>query len=235
MFFGAKKEKLDVNSLAVVIHELKNPLSAIFGYADLLLDTEISNGLSVEQKAILVNLKAAASRTINTLRNYQSLEQLGQKIKKSELSKIKLNSLIENLVDSIWKSNNKNVTIILNLQDEDLKVLATEFHLERIISNLISNAIKFSDTGGQVDISTKKDGKYAKITIYNTGTSISKEEVKTIFHKNTRGANSVGTSGSGLGLFVAAKSAESLKARIVVKSIDEQGTSFSVILPLQRK
>ena len=217
--------------LSVAAHELKNPLSAIFGYSDVILDTSLGEGLTDEQREVVLNIRSTSARTINLIRNYEYLSSVEESDIVIPEKGTKLNEVLDDLINSLWRSYENRVEIVPDLCSEDPLVKANSFQLERVFSNLISNAIKFSPEGGKVKIASLVKGRFAQVSVFNSGSFIPHEERVSIFEKFARGAGLNNVHGSGLGLYIVKKTLSDLNARITIDSSQERGTTFTVSLP----
>jgi two-component system sensor histidine kinase BaeS len=101
-----------------------------------------------------------------------------------------------------------------------------------VITNLLSNALKFTPRGGQVGMSLSRDGGQARLEVSDTGPGISPDDQGHVFDRLWRGPGAAQTAGSGIGLAVAAELARAHEGRIEVSSELGHGSRFTLILPL---
>jgi signal transduction histidine kinase len=104
--------------------------------------------------------------------------------------------------------------------------------MERIVTNLVSNAIKFTPSGGSVGLETRSDGSAFSIRVTDTGRGIPADELPVVFGKFRRARESAFTEGSGLGLFIVKALVEGHGGRIEVESEIGKGTTFAIYLPV---
>jgi two-component system, OmpR family, sensor histidine kinase BaeS len=115
---------------------------------------------------------------------------------------------------------------------ESAPVLADTGRLHQVITNLLSNALKFTPPGGQVGICLSRDGRQARLEVSDTGPGISPDDQPHVFDRLWRGASAGQTAGSGIGLAVAAELARAHEGTIEVASEPGRGSRFTLILPL---
>ena len=115
---------------------------------------------------------------------------------------------------------------------EPAPVLADPGRLHQVITNLLSNALKFTPPGGQVGMSLSRDGGQARLEVSDTGPGISPDDQVHVFDRLWRGPGAAQTAGSGIGLAVAAELARAHEGRIEVASELGHGSRFTLILPL---
>jgi signal transduction histidine kinase len=130
----------------------------------------------------------------------------------------------------------KKHKIILNLIDTDTIVLADMYMLQRILNNLINNAIKYSPEGGSIIISAEKKEDMCLISIKDEGLGISEEDQKHIFERFKRSSSKKKNRvwGSGVGLFIVKTLISSINGNIRVESQLGKGTTFFLTLPLYK-
>lgn len=218
--------------LATVAHDIKNPVGAVFGYADTLLDTPAGSGMTERQRDIITRIRATAGRAIDLVRNYQQLLEIREGRLIPGESVIDLNATVSTTTESMWRDDPNGPTITLCLSPTPLMVRAEKIHLERIFSNLFGNAIKFTPRGGAITVTTQKDGGSALLLVHNEGSVIPPADIPHLFSPYSRAANSRGVPGSGLGLYIVQSLAHSIDGSVKVESDAASGTTFTVELPL---
>jgi signal transduction histidine kinase len=110
-------------------------------------------------------------------------------------------------------------------------VLLDKKLLKNVLFNLISNAIKFSNHGGIIEISAQVLNSSVKISVSDSGIGIPKEDQKHLFERFFRGHNATYIQGTGLGLNIVAKYVEQMNGFIDFESIESKGTTFNIIIP----
>lgn len=130
----------------------------------------------------------------------------------------------------------KDIKITASIQKETT-VYGDEVSLSQLISILLDNAIKYSERGKDIKIVSKKEGRYATISISDRGIGIKDEDIPRIFDRffradQSRSKNQI--NGYGLGLSIAQKIVSVHKGKIEAKSIPEKGTTFTIKLPINK-
>lgn len=217
--------------LTTVAHDLKNPLGAIFSYADGLLDTSAGAGLGEHHRSIIARMRATALRSIDLVRNYQHLSQLRAGRLQRPNSSTDLNGVVAAVLEYCWRPEPTSPSLTLRLATPHALVKVDRIALERVISNLLSNAVKYTPTDGAITVETERLESGAKLVIANTGAGIRTEEREAIFTRFKRGSASSGTTGSGLGLYIVKSIIDTVGARIELESEPDKRTTFSVFFP----
>lgn len=217
--------------LATIAHDLKNPLGAIFGYADALLDTPVGAGLSAQQRDIISRVRHTAQRSVELVRNYQHLSALQSRSITPSQNTISLNAAVQNIVDYTWRDEQHSPKLLLNLAAPPPLVRLEKLHLERIVSNLFSNALKYTPVNGTIVITTGEEGGRPFMEVKNSGAVLTQSEIDSIFEKYTRAHNSSGIPGSGLGLYIVKYILDAVGGTIHVSSSEASGTSFKIGFP----
>ena len=181
---------------------------------------------------LLDSLSKSTRETSELLENllYYSKNQIGE-IKAAHTA-LNIKELIQKTIESS-NSNALQKNILINdTTDHNQYAYADEFMLKTVLRNLISNAIKFTPTGGTIDLSSTIEKKKIKIVIKDTGVGMTKEAINKIFEKDefhtTKGTNS--EHGTGLGLNIVKDFIKKNKGHISVDSQPGKGTTFTVTL-----
>jgi len=218
--------------LSTAAHDLKNPLSAIFGYADALLETSGGASLSEQQRSILARIRATAARSVDLIRNYQQLSELSsRRLRLTDLAP-DLGAACRSVVDDCFREDPNAHTVRAVLAKEALPVAVDRIPLERILTNLFANALRYTPRGGTITLTTSRNGSFARFEINNSLPIIPKEELAKIFSRRFRGSTSTGTSGTGLGLYIVKSMVTELGGSVAVKSEEGTGTTFTIELPM---
>ncbi len=216
------------NFVSCLTHDLRTPLVAanrmltlmregVFGEVSCQMQEAINNILSSNQNML---------QMLNTLLEVHHYE-VGQKI----LSFIKFNlrELLKEVVTELKPlAEEKKIDLKLKLDPEVQAVEGDRLELRRVLTNLINNAIKFTDRGS-VEVRLHSSSAQIAIEIEDTGIGIASEEQKTIFERYRQGSHK--RSGKGLGLYLCRQIINSHQGRIEVKSTVNQGSVFTIYLP----
>jgi signal transduction histidine kinase len=222
--------------LAAAAHDLKNPLAAIKGVAQL-LSRQAARGQSDKIEPGLAQIDAVAThmtRLINELIDVSRLE-MGSEIDLN-FAQGNLPALIRQVVEEHQRSTDRHR---LRVEADDPRTTGywDMDRLERVFANLISNAIKYSPQGGDVVIAITRDdgpsGPEAVVTVKDTGLGIPADDLPRIFERFFRGRNTERIiSGTGIGLSGVKHIVERHGGSITAESCEGDGSRFTVRLPL---
>jgi len=226
----SKNEMLKNNFISNVSHEIKTPLSVIQNYANALQKDNISSDLKREYlNGLIIQTKKLSDLVSNILKlNKLENQQILPEIEEFDLSELLRISTLN--FEQLFED--KHISLSCNI--EDVKIKSSSNLLEIVFNNLISNAIKFTDDGGKVEISLKDSEGYAIITVKDSGIGISKEVGEHIFEKFYQGDSSRSYQGNGLGLALVKKVIDILGGEISVESKLGVGSAFTVKLKKEK-
>ncbi len=225
------------NFLANISHEIRTPVNGILGFTELLS----SSSTSLENKSYVANIDTASNKLLSLINELLDFSKLESGHSSNQLKYINIHELLTSLHAFYFVTlKNKSVEMYINICPDTPEYIYTdEQKIEKIISNLISNAIKFTPKGFiKLKVTTKKlpDSHCSiDISVIDTGIGIAKknhaEIFKTFEQADMRTNRLYG--GSGLGLSISSVLAKNLDANISVKSTPEQGSTFSLKLTTQ--
>ncbi|HEY9297143.1 MAG TPA: HAMP domain-containing sensor histidine kinase, partial [Phormidium sp.] len=228
------------DNLSQLAHELKNPLNSIIGYSELFLRTHNKN---TEVRDTVPNLEHI-ERVVRNGRQLLRLINDTLEISRYSAGKIKLcleptdvASLIKNVVEVLEPlANEKDLQLVINCDRAPEQVVTDTLRLQQIITNLLSNAIRYTNSGIIELNCQKQSAHHWSIKVTDTGVGISPEDQLHIFEPFFQ-ANNSGTSwstgGTGLGLAIVAQLVNLMEGKIELISELGVGSTFTVILPLE--
>ncbi|MHB8282202.1 MAG: response regulator [bacterium] len=235
----AKANELKSKFIANMSHELRTPLNAIIGYSDLLLD---SSDITDKHKKYVNNILVSGKHLLQLINNILDIAKI-------EAGKFNLDYSIFSIkevlgeVNAVLKSLLDQKKLSLNIiynNNENYKLYADRIKFKQVIYNLLSNAIKFSFENSQIKITCNNTIKteqntieYLQIDIINEGIGIPENNIKTIFDEFVQVDNSYSRKfeGTGLGLALTKKIIELHGGYINVQSIENEETTFTLIIP----
>lgn len=226
---NATKDKL----FSIIGHDLKNPFNSIKGFSELIIENYDDFD---EQKKIrfLKIIKGSAIKATNLLDNLLVWAQSQSSSMSFSLEKLELKDAVINVISLIEiQAANKEIQIINEITDS-IFVSANKNMLQTILRNLISNAIKFTENGGKIYLTSVSNENFAEISVRDTGVGMSITQLKSLF-KNKLNDTNLGTAneeGTGLGLTLCKDFVEKLGGVILVKSKLEQGSEFIFTIPI---
>lgn len=220
-------EQMRKDFIANVSHELRTPLTAVKGYIETLLDPQF---LTVDRvKQFLPIIFEHTERLHNLMLDLLSLSRLENPNTYIELSPLDLTEQIRDSIEAVHPlARMKNVELNFEPAPDSALVLANSEHMERILVNLLDNAIKYSDRDGQVKVWTARKGDAMWTHVKDEGPGIAPEELGRVFERfyRTRSALSGRTRGSGLGLAIVKHIIQQLGGDIRVSSQPGAGSHF---------
>jgi len=224
------KEERD-RILNVVAHDLRSPLSGIAGISKMMLADDKVVEDNKEMFKLIEQSAESTLRLINDLMhtNINSVDQY-------QFQEIELNKLVQQILQMlVFTAKEKNIIIEANITKQKITLKADKDKIDRVISNLVTNAIKFSKQGSMIHVSLHLNGEFAEIIVKDNGIGIPEYLQGKIFDLFTT-AKRKGTAGEksyGLGLAICKKIVEVHEGFIHVESKEGQGSSFIVKLPIK--
>jgi signal transduction histidine kinase len=221
--------------LSVLSHELKAPLNAIEGYLKLIREREV--GDRIEDYDVMID------RSLDRIRGMRSLILDMLDLTRVESGKAKRNItevdlvLIARTAMDTMRPYAIQRDVQMNLISEGTMLFQADAEeMEIIFNNLISNAIKYNRDGGSVDCTIAVQDGCMSIVVVDTGIGMSPGEIEKIFDDFVRIKNekTKNITGSGLGLSIVKKLMDNYSGKIEVTSIPDQGTTFKLILPINK-
>lgn len=218
--------------LRTVAHDLRSPISNISSITEIIQ----SDNLSQADKANFLRLIDQSSRSALHLIN-DLLQNSDTQVRESLFKTVELNQLLNSWIPSLQlRANEKNIQILTHFFSAPIDISIDVDRIERVINNLVNNAIKFSPDGSKIFIQVSADNKYSRIIVTDQGIGIPKEKQAFIFDMFSK-AQRLGTLGEksfGMGLSICKQIIEQHHGNISVQSEEYKGASFTVVLPLQQ-
>lgn len=207
-------------------HEMKTPIASVNSLISLLKNDDLPKAKRIKYLSIIEEeMDRLTSMTTNVL-NLSKIEN--QQIL-TEKTVFNLSEQIRNCVLLLEKKWTKK-RLDLSLTFDEFFINANEDMLKQVWINLIDNAIKFSNEGGEFGVKISSDDAYVEVIVENTGSQVSEEEQEKIYNKFYRSKNNEGKDGNGIGLSIVKHIVDLHDGRIFVKSQNDK-TAFTVILP----
>jgi signal transduction histidine kinase len=217
--------------LAMLTHDIRNPLGVILGYTEMLLEDAHDRGDSSGEH-FLERLKSNALMIHALVTNYLDLSQIEAGQLKLTLKPIPLNPLLERIRQQYEpEARRQHIVLRCRLQKGLPFVHGDALALERVFTNLLNNALKFTPEMGQVIVSSSRHSAEIVVQVSDTGLGMAPEEIPTLFQKYRRCVQTCTHEGVGLGLFIAKTLVDAHGGRIEVESTLGRGTQFLVFLP----
>ncbi len=223
--------------LSTITHEIRTPLTSIRGFSQTMLDNW--DKLPEDKKKQFIQIISEQSeRLMKLLENVLNVAKMNSN-NDTVLKEINLKNIIKKVLEMLLVNNKKHEFILGNLK-ENLSVLGDVDLLQQILINILENAIKYSEDGTKIEISTGSFKNYNFIKIQDEGIGISELDQEKIFEKFYRSESYISskTQGSGLGLYIAQNLTKKMDGYIEIKSPykkdgkEVKGSEFTVFLPM---
>lgn len=225
-------DRLKNELVSTISHELRTPLSSIYGFTELMIQRDLP---PARQKKYLEAVHSETARLSLLINDFLDLQRMEAGRQEYDMDHFDLVSLLEELSQFHSLSSTSHIIQFTPLV-EQLTIEADPKKIRQLFGNLINNAIKYSPGGGQIDIRLSTTKSRVSISIHDPGIGIPASAMSELFQKFYRVDNSdtrqIG--GTGLGLSICREIARAHDGEIHVESIEGEGSTFTVDLPLQQ-
>ncbi len=226
-----EKRQVRFQFISVLAHELKAPLNAVEGYLRLVRDRTLGAELDAYGEMIARSLIRVDGmrKLIFDLLDMTRIES-GQK--KRSFESLDIRDVAAEVIETLsLDAKDRDITIELHA-DQPVAMQADRGEVNIVLSNLISNAVKYNRDGGRVDVTLRRDGKQVVVEVADTGIGLSEAEAAKLFGDFVRIRNEKTKNilGSGLGLSTVKKIASLYGGEVIVRSQPDQGSTFTVTL-----
>ncbi len=230
-------ERLKSTFLNVLSHELRTPLNIILGYSTIIKES-LKDKISSEDKIYLDNLYSGSERLFKSITQMLEFAQIEAGNYHLNIDAVDLINVFKRLSEQFRKKAvEKNLDFKLNIEKEGIYVDVDPQCLESVITNLLDNAVKFTQHGFiDVEIETMKGNEQAICKIKDTGIGISTEYLDHLYRPFSQEDLDIGRNfeGNGLGLALSKKYIEKMGGSLLVDSIKGVGSTFTFTLPLSK-
>ena len=228
-------EEMKLDFVSMAAHELRTPLTSIRGYLSVLQE-ELRGKVDKEKMDFLQKAFISSGQLASLVENLLSVSRIERGKMKIEKSQVDLLELLTEVVSTHEdQAKQKKIKLKLIKPDEKLpKISVDRFRISEMVSNLVGNALTYTDGGGSVTVSVEKKDNEIITEVADTGQGIPEEALPKLFTKFFRvsGVLEQGSKGTGLGLYISKAIVEMHKGRIWVKSTLGKGSTFKFSLPL---
>lgn len=225
-------EKMRRDFVANISHELRTPMTSINGFIEGILDGTIPQD---KQKEYLVIVKDEVKRLQRLVSDMLDIARMEAGETKINITVFDICEMVRISVIQLQQAfEEKNINFRANFEQEAMLVRADRDAIQRVLINLLHNAVKFTPQDGQISVSITETKGKAEITVSNTGIGISEEDLPYIFDRFHKGDKSRGKDKTsvGLGLYIVKNIIKAHSEEINVISETNKGTSFTFSLPL---
>jgi signal transduction histidine kinase/DNA-binding response OmpR family regulator len=221
-----------------ITHDIKSPIASVTGYARLMQETDNQ----LKKKKYLENINKSADHILKLISDLVDLTRIETGKLKIENATFRLSSLIDDIYSEFYPlAESKNLDFSVQIQiPEESFYISDPLRLKQVLGNIISNAIKYTDTGNVKFIITRDETngniQTLNFNILDTGIGISQQDGKVIFNEFTRIRNDNGKQyeGVGLGLSISKKIIQLLHGSLSFTSTPGKGSHFTISLPLEK-
>ena len=232
-----KLNKMKSEFVSVASHQLRTPLSAIRWESELLL-SKFRKGLDKKQLENIRNIESLSrkmTRLVNDLLDVARIEQRRMILRKQRFDFAK--SARKTLSDLKPSMEQKNIELILDFDRKLPMAFGDPEKINLVVENLVTNAFKYTTSGGKIEIKVFKKGNYLIFEVKDNGVGIPEEQHDRVFEKFFRSDNAAKyqTEGTGLGLYIAKNIVEHLGGSVWFQSIENVGSMFSFSLPISQE
>ena len=223
------REELRREFTANVSHELKTPLTTIYGISDMLVGGIVK---PEDIPGFAKNIRDEAGRMITLIQDILKLSQLDENTFSDQRERVDLYELAQSAAERLRpQADEKHVTISVTGERSEFTGIATV--LEEMIYNLLDNAVKYNKQGGRADVDVRSSGDDIVVTVSDTGIGVPADSIDRIFERFYRAdkSHSRKIGGTGLGLSIVKHGVSLHGGSITVKSSEGSGTTFTMALP----
>ena len=223
------REELRREFTSNVSHELKTPLTTIYGISDMLVGGIVK---PEDIPGFAKNIRDEAGRMITLIQDILKLSQLDENTFSDQRERVDLYELAQSAAERLRpQADEKHVTISVTGERSEFTGIATV--LEEMIYNLLDNAVKYNKQGGRADVDVRSSGDDIVVTVSDTGIGVPADSIDRIFERFYRAdkSHSRKIGGTGLGLSIVKHGVSLHGGSITVKSSEGSGTTFTMALP----
>jgi two-component system NtrC family sensor kinase len=225
-----KLDRIKSDFVSTVSHDLRSPLTAILGYVDLL---DRAGPINAQQRDFINRVQTSVHNITALVDDLLNLGRIEAGFD-SQKEIVPIDQLLQYSLDSFKsRMGEKNLQLLTEVPDDLPPLLGNPIQLRQMIDNLVDNAVKYTPSGGTLQAHVQVQRNQIILRITDSGVGIPSMDLPYIFDKFYRASNIPGeTPGTGLGLSIVKSIVESHQGRIWVESKPDQGTTFTIVLPV---
>ena len=221
---------------SVIAHDLRSPMASIRMVLNLVVASTSPELVGPELYELLDKANKESEDVHDLLDNLLKWTKSQTGRLNVVIQDLDLNDIIPGVVDIFEMiAETKHIKLNLQMAEGPLVVTADNDMLKTIVRNFLSNAIKFSPENSSIDIIMSKDADFAKVSVRDHGVGIAANRLGSIFHKGETTYGTSGEEGSGLGLQLCQDFAQKIGGDCTVESVEGEGSTFSVTIPLKKE
>jgi signal transduction histidine kinase len=219
--------------IAFAAHELRGPITVIRGYLDVLEDELISE-LEGDQVELFNRLIVSANRLSSYVNNILNASRYDRRHLKVHLREDNIADIYSTIQDDMnLRASSQHRLLAVHFPKDLPTIAADRASISEVFSNLIDNAVKYSNEGGAVNVTARVDGDFVKVSVEDRGIGMPGSVISNLFHKFYRSHRSRETvAGTGIGLYICKAIVESHGGKIGVRSTEGEGSTFEFTIPI---
>lgn len=215
--------------VSMASHEFRTPLTTMMSSLSLVTKYGEKNDIESQSKHV-GKIKTAINNLTDILNDFLSVSKLEEGKIENMPEKLQMLSFFSDIISDMKQIASKDQHLIHTHSGNEVAMVDKKL-LKNVMFNLISNAIKFSPNGETIEINSQTSNSILKISVKDKGIGISKKDQEHLFERFFRGHNATHIQGTGLGLNIVAKYAELMNGSIDFESEENNGTTFTIIIP----
>jgi signal transduction histidine kinase len=217
--------------LASMSHELRTPLNAVIGFSEVLLD-RLFGELNEKQADYITDIHTSGRHLLSLINDILDLSKIEAGRMELQLSTVVLADVIESSVALMRERATRNgISLRLDVDPSAGAAVADERKLKQVLFNLLTNALKFTDSGGHVEVSARGEAGSVVVSVRDDGTGIALADQARIFEEFEQAGGSGAQEGTGLGLALSRRIVELHGGRLLVESAPGKGSTFTFTVP----
>jgi signal transduction histidine kinase len=226
-------EEDDLDFISFAAHELRGPITVIRGYLDVLED-ELGPVMERDQAELMQRLIVTSNRLTSYVNNILNASRYDRRHLKLHLSEETIRHIYDGITDDMQlRANTQNRLLVADIPRDLPTVAADAAAIGEVMSNLIDNAIKYSNEGGLVHVKARAIPGFVEISVVDRGIGMPSSILPNLFHKFYRSHRSRETvAGTGIGLYICKAIVSSCGGIITARSVENEGSTFSFTLPI---
>lgn len=229
----AELDQIQRDFIGRASHELRTPLTSMLGYTEMLFES--GDNLSPDDRSFVEAIARNAGRLHTLVEDLLVLSRAEAMNDAAPTERVDLAAVVRGARDLVAElSDNRDLVVMIDVPDRAVPVEGDAAQLERIVVNLVSNAVKYTRDGGEVGCSLAVEGDQATLVVADTGIGMSAADLEQVFTPffRTGAVEADRIRGTGLGLAIVRQLVERHRGEVSVVSVEGLGSTFTVTLPL---
>lgn len=217
---------------ALIIHDIKNPAALIKNLVELLRSYDLT---ATEQQEIIEDILDTSNRIVSLSQEVSRILALESTLMTLNLEPASINEIVKDVIlANSGNAKTKNIGIFVDIDESIEEFQMDKYKVYEVLDNLVSNSIKFTQRGGEVRVSTKKELDKLLVEVKDNGLGMSEEDINRAFQRGARlsAQPTGGEPSSGLGLWIVKRLIETMKGKVWVRSALGKGSTFSFYIPI---